>query len=117
MTDVVDRPAPGPRLKRSIGKGSIRTALGRLANLTQAERIRYGNLIEDGTISFSDQPVMLNGETLGDRKRQLRDWMIGGGTNRQHAEAIAGKLRHNVNYVRYMVTAAGPVLLVEYKTK
>jgi hypothetical protein len=113
MTDVADRPITTVRLRRNHGGNSIRTSLAKLTTLDQAARIRYGDMIDKGDINLSTQPLTLNGASLGDRKRQLRDWMMNNGVAQATAEAIASKLRPKVNYVHYMQTANGGVLLVE----
>lgn len=120
MTDVAERPvttASSARLKQDHGRSSIRLSLSRLTTLTQPERIRYGNMIESGDIALSDYPLTLNGDTLGDRKRQLRDWLVAAGNNPAVAEAIAGKLRAKVNYVHYVGPEGRKALWVETKTK
>ncbi len=116
MTNVKERLTVKPRLIR-VHSDSSRLALGRLTNLGPAERIRFGDMIDAGHIAFSDQPVMLDGDTLGARKRQLRGWMMSAGTPQPVAEAVASRLRIQVNYVRYLVTAKSRILLVEHKDR
>lgn len=112
MTDVVERTAQLRVVRRRDGN-SIRLALGRLTTLGQADRIRYGDMIERSQLILPDRPLMLSGATLGARKMQLRDWMMGTGTRQEVAEAIASALRTKVNYVHYI----SGVLLVEYKDR
>lgn len=113
MTDVVENPTVAPRLVRNRGGSSIRMALGRLTTLDQAGRIRYGNMIDDGEFSLSDQPLTLNGANLGDRKRQLRAWLMSTGVPVEVAEAIASRLRPKVTYLHYLGPDGRKTLLVE----
>ena len=113
MTDVAERINVAPRLVRNHGGSSIRAALGKLTTLDQAGRIRFGNMIDRGEISLSDQPLTLNGESLGDRKRQLRAWLRAAGVPVVVAEAIASKLRPKVSYIHYLGPDGRKTLLVE----